>query len=582
MSSPTEEIRSHRSRQEKARRNRSADNREIRRPARPSSSVSQTEESIPDVLAAAVSEPAVMQAPPAKRRGGVFRWIILVLQLILFAITIAAIWQLKERTQQATFEVRYLVPGRDDIVESVFFGDSAALHEPVELENYTFLYWEDSEGKPEDRAEFPVYRDTLYTARYALSFESEKHIPYLSTDEAGVLDIEGPVTVREFVNILYTLLDTDLVGKGKFLDVDKEDACYKAAATLKDLGGLEGTRLHPDENLSRGDLLKLLSKFFPASDEPCVFMDMTENDAYYPYFCTAVAQGWIASGKLVRANAVTEVTRGDFARIMNHVLKRDATRHLKDTDVGTILDVPPTSDYYDDVVEAVISHEYRMENGVEVWTKSEALPLHDPGFFFAGCKLHYIDENGAPAANTTMLGLDFNKNGEVTIGDPELDKRLWANLEETIDPDTMEPEEMLRAVYDYVVKNFTYRYGKMIEYGEEGWAAREATRMLDNGAGNCYCFASLFYELARFVGYDAKIYSGRVYGEQYEFRDEEGDPVYSPQGYTPHGWVEIEFDGIPYIFDTEYEYRSGGYLQMFKRGEHARAQFGYLKAPPEE
>ena len=35
--------------------------------------------------------------------------------------------------------------------------------------------------------------------------------------------------------------------------------------------------------------------------------------------------------------------------------------------------------------------------------------------------------------------------------------------------------------------------------------------MLEYGSGNCYCFAALFYELARFVGYDAKLYSGRAY-----------------------------------------------------------------------
>ena len=118
----------------------------------------------------------------------------------------------------------------------------------------------------------------------------------------------------------------------------------------------------------------------------------------------------------------------------------------------------------------------------------------------------------------------------------------------------------------------------MYAFGAEGWAVKEARRMLEYGSGNCYCFAALFYELARFVGYDAKLYSGRAYGEQYEYRTYDTDLVYAPIGYTPHGWVEIEFDGEPYIFDTEYEYRSYGLRDMFKGDEKVRGQYGYTKA----
>ena len=485
--------------------------------------------------------------------------------------------ELDERTREATLEVRYLVPGQEDLVESVFYGDRATLREAVELEGYTFLGWEDREGKLEDRRVFPVYRDTVYKARYALAFETGKHIPYLHTDAEGVLDVTGPVSMGEFTEILYLLLDIKQVGTGKFLDVKETDSCYKAAAALKDLGVLEGSRLHPDETLTRGEMLRILFRFFPMTGEDYLFQDLDRSDAYYPYFCSAAALGWIPSGTLVRANAVKEVTRGEFARIMNHVLGRDAKRNLKPEDVGTILDVPASADYYDDVVEAVIPHEYRIHDGIEEWTESKALPLHKPGFFFAGVKLHYIAEDGSPAANGNFLGLDFNRNGEVTSGDEELDGMLYAILEQTIDPATMEPEEMLRAVYDYVVHNFTYRYGSMKEKGAEGWGALEARRMLENGGGNCYGYAALFYELARFVGYDAKLYAGLTYGSQYETRTEDGRYYVAPEGMTPHSWVEINIDGTDYLFDTEYECRSSGMLQMFKRGEHAKAQYGYTK-----
>ena len=138
-------------------------------------------------------------------------------------------------------------------------------------------------------------------------------------------------------------------------------------------------------------------------------------------------------------------------------------------------------------------------------------------------------------------------------------------------------EEMLRAVYDHVVQNYSYIYGRMYAFGAEGWAEKEAWRMLTDRGGNCYCYAALFYELARFVGYDAVLYSGRVSGEQYDFRDYDGEIVYAGEGSTPHAWVEIEIDGEVFLFDTEYEYRSYGLNKMFKRDDAVRLQFGYCR-----
>ena len=477
-------------------------------------------------------------------------------------------------------ELRYQIPGHEDVVESVYYGDTVTLHEPVDIDGYTFLRWIGPDGREEDRISFPVFRDMVYTARLVPSFETEKHIPYLTTDEEAVLDVDGPVTIREFVNILYLLLDTDETGTGRFVDVAEDDSCFEAAAWLKDVGILTGSRLHPDANLSVGEMLEILNRFFPAieTDDTCEFQDLAPDSPYYSCCCAAVQRGWIPSGKLVRSGAAEDISRGRFARIMNHVLGRDAVRHLDTEDVGTILDVPVTGDYYDDVVEAVIPHEYRMRADEEIWTSSEALPVHEPGFFFAGVRLHYIAEDGSPAVNTNVNGLDYNRNGEVTSGDAELDRALWDILDQLIEPAHMDREEMLHVIYQYMVDGFSYRYGSMYAFGAEGWAVKEAKRMLEHNSGNCYCYAALFYELARFIGYDAKLYSGRVYGEQYEYRTYDSDLVYSPMGYTPHGWVEIEFDGEPYIFDPEYEYRSYGFRQMFMAGEQLRKQFGYVHA----
>ena len=562
MSSRQTDVSAHREQQARALRNRASSARVLKNPARPMG--------VP-----APDRPALEPKPPRERRP--YARLLLCANLLLLLVIGVFTLYYRDREKQTVMELCYVVAGQESIREEVTYGDKAALRGPAEVRGFTFLGWEDESGSLETRAEFPVYRDTVYTARLIPAFRTERHIPYLLPDEEGMLHPNNLVSVREFVRILSDLLDLDRTGAGRFLDVAEDDDCFEAAALLKDLGILEGSMLHPDEPLRRGEMIRILCRFYPDADGDAVFQDLDESSEYYPYFCAAVARGWIPSGMLVRASVAAEVTRGEFARIMNRVLGRDAVRHLDRADVGTVLDLPPSSDCYDALVEASIVHTYRMRGDEELWITSEALPIHEPGPLFSGVKLHYIAEDGNPVAGAALGGLTFNQNDEITSGDKALDEMLWEILEETVDPETMEPEEMLRAVYDYVVHNFRYRTGGVYERGAEGWAVKEATRMLRNSAGNCYCFAALFYELARFVGYDAKLYSGIVYGEQQVYYSENGTRVIAPQAYTPHGWVEIEFDGVDYIFDTEFEYRSYGMLKMFKADNHVRLQYAYLK-----
>ena len=121
--------------------------------------------------------------------------------------------------------------------------------------------------------------------------------------------VDGPVTVREFVNILYLLLDTEETGTGRFVDVSEDDSCFEAAAYLKDLGVLSGPRLHPDSHLVCGDMIETVCRFFPGSDESFIFQDLDAESPYYPSFCTAASYGWIPSGTLVKAEAAEPVSK---------------------------------------------------------------------------------------------------------------------------------------------------------------------------------------------------------------------------------------------------------------------------------
>ena len=80
--------------------------------------------------------------------------------------------------------------------------------------------------------------------------------------------------------------------------------------------------------------------------------------------------------------------------------------------------------------------------------------------------------------------------------------------------------------------------------------------MFSTGNGNCYSYAAAFCMLARAVGFDAYAMAGTA-----DFMD------------NAHGWVEIELDGVGYLFDPEREmtnlFNSGVKLDcfMFTRDE---------------
>ena len=561
-----------------------------RRPAKPGSRQARgAEEAGIEVEIEELSPPEPEKPPEKPKRPKIrIRW-----DLIGFAILLLVFAQLgyrlyndldsvrhsadalTERMTPVSCEVRYLVPNREDEVETVPYGETVTLHAPVELDGYTFLGWQRTDGSMERRERFPVYTDTVYTARYALTFETEKHIPYLTADENGVVDVRADVTVREAVSALYRLLDLDRVGSGEFLDVAEDDSCRKAAATLKDLGVLEGDYLYPDDSVTRYELLRMLCCFYPESDADIAFHDLKADDEFYPVFRTAADRGWIEAGPDTDADPSGTVCRGELARILNRVLGRTPAKIQKAKAVGMILDVPISNPWYADVAEALIPHDYVLEDGCEIWTDSEPLPVHEPGQFFAGVRMHRILSNGVPVAGAEVDGRRYNDSGEMTSGDDELDRLLWAFLEETVDPASMTQEEMLEAVYDRLWQNYSWKEGYVCDIGAEGWAVPEAKQFLRDRGGNSYGYAATFYELATFLGYNPTLISGIIYGNQEEFDARDGSRVEAHRGFQPHAWVEITDMGIPFIYDAERDARTDGKSMMFRRSGDIRWQTGY-------
>lgn len=158
------------------------------------------------------------------------------------------------------------------------------------------------------------------------------------------------------------------------------------------------------------------------------------------------------------------------------------------------------------------------------------------GPMLVGGELYYVDAATQDVVRDEYRGtLYFGPDGKYTSGDEVLDAYVEAVLA-ALTTEGKTRAELLYDAYVYTRDSFSYLRRNYYEVGETGWEHDEALTMFGTGRGNCYCYASVFYYLARGLGYDAEIVSGLVGSRR-----------------SPHGWVEITVNGEPLIFDKELE-----------------------------
>ena len=450
-------------------------------------------------------------------------------------------------------------------------GTEVSLEPGPEIEGYVFIGWRGEDGQMETNPSVTVYEDTYYSAVYTVGLNTEKHIVFLDNVD-GLFRPGDSLTRREAAVAIYRLMDRNTVSDERFKDVPEDDECFAATSTLKNLGILSGNYFHPDEAITRGDFLKLLTSFFPVSGEECVFSDLDNKSEYYQAYCTAAANGWITEGENTAANPYEEIARSETATIVCRALGRTGDTEGNTKSVGTFLDVSQKDENFWPIAESTIRHDFRTDDGKEIWTKSDYLPSYEPGFFYVGVVLHYIDETGEPVIGKSVEYMDFNERGEITSGDSELDKYIRAVLKDVLleegetDLNGKDEHVMLKQLFDYVSDQNTYNYLSRNKYevGDISWVKDEALTMLKTKKGNCYNFAAVFYELARAIGYDAQIFSGTMGLEG-----------------SPHAWVEIEHNGMMCLYDTEDRFAHPD-RNSYERDPEYMARYHYHKNGREE
>ena len=169
---------------------------------------------------------------------------------------------------------------------------------------------------------------------------------------------------------------------------------------------------------------------------------------------------------------------------------------------------------------------------------------HEAGLWELGGALYDVQPDGSVLQDALDGVLYFGADGRYTSGNAELDEKVETFLIDNCD-EAASRAEKLKQAFDAIRDNFKYLSMQHYDAGTTDWAEEAALTFLEQGKGNCYCFAGLFLYCARRLGYQATVVAGW-----------ESKPT------NDHAWVMIEQDGKSLLYDPQLEY---AYLYMFGR-----------------
>lgn len=409
-----------------------------------------------------------------------------------------------------------------------------------------------------------------------VSLSVDSHIAY-AQGSSGLFPAFNPtrqVTRAEAAQMLYRLLTKVPSSTGSYTDVPAGAWYAKAVTALADLGVLEAQNgaLDTGRPVTRGEFTRYIACFFPLRTDGTLFPDVAEDDPNAPFIRSAQAYGWAKGGSDGLFHPDETINRAAAVVLLNRCLGRTADQtYISQHHPAFYVDVAPSSWYYYDVMEATVPHQHTGSGSAERWTSHTArTAVPKDGVQMADGWLYCYDGAQGDVVRDAVVGTHyFNINGRFSTGNNELDSWLHKIVLARTDSSQTQ-EQKLRAVYLYTRDSFTYLRRPPYEMGVYDYMETDALRMLETGYGNCYCYASLFWYLSRWIGYDATIYNGTVGVRR-----------------SPHSWVEIHLNGKNYIFDTElemayrrkkrfdvnlYKFYDAGNSWNYRRPQHGGAQ----------
>ena len=203
------------------------------------------------------------------------------------------------------------------------------------------------------------------------------HIVYLNGYVDGTFRPDDNMTRAEVAQMFYNLLNNKNVAiTASFSDVSSDAWYAEAVNTLASLGIVTGEgndRYAPDRSISRAEFTAIAMRFADlATGGENVFSDVAENTWYYDYVVGSIQYGWINGYSDGTFRPENTITRAEVTTIVNRMLGRSADKAFVDSHADQLTqfsDVPGSYWAYHEIMEAVNTHDYTKDNGVENWTQ---------------------------------------------------------------------------------------------------------------------------------------------------------------------------------------------------------------------
>lgn len=419
-------------------------------------------------------------------------------------------------------------------------GTEVAMADGAVINGYNFVGWKDENGNIVADEVIRAEKNAVFSAVYSIYSEDNAHNAYLFANKNGFFYPADGLTRADAVQMFYSLAGyPNISNELNYSDIGKNDSLASAAAFSKEKNLIRGDKMYPERSVTWNELFQMIEVSYPLLD-----LDM------------------------VKIERIDEpITRYETAKIMNQLLGREPDQETIDSLFAVIPDANAKNEYYSEFVEAAIDHVFENDSNSEEWISTASYQKLEAGFNEINGELYYVQPDGTVAISSWLGSLFFDENGHYTSGNYELDQLVKKILAEII-TDDMTDLEKLKAAYDYVVKNVSYRKGNLYEIGETGWAAEEAYPTLSTGHGNCYGFAGAFCVLARALHFEAVEYSGVI--------PQDADIVGAQ---TEHGWVEVTYEGSVYICDPELGYVNYKDMFMMTLDSNYVARWQYIRDP---
>ncbi len=157
----------------------------------------------------------------------------------------------------------------------------------------------------------------------------------------------------------------------------------------------------------------------------------------------------------------------------------------------------------------------------------------------------YLDDTGKAVRNQSVNGMEFDGSGYKTNLTP--DEAIQIEALEVLDSCGHD----LGAAFDWTAKNIAYKHYNPEYFAANPGMSREQTYALvgfQQRVGNMYVYAQVYAELAKALGYQAKMVPGYIK---------------TTSGKAEHAWVEIVVDGKKYICDPEMYAKADGFPRNY-------------------